>query len=153
MTPPPPRDDIARMDIRALTEDYAVSPQIAPEDIPAIKAAGYTTIICNRPDPEIPPDLHAEVLRKAAEDAGLTFVENPVVGGAMTMDNVYAQSDAIAASAGPVFAYCASGNRSSIVWALAKAGEIDTDQLIVTAARYGYQLEPFRAQIDSLASR
>ena len=33
------------MDIRALTDDYAVSPQIDPSDIPAIRDAGYTTII------------------------------------------------------------------------------------------------------------
>ncbi|MDO9527336.1 MAG: sulfur transferase domain-containing protein, partial [Gemmobacter sp.] len=37
------------MDIRALTPDYAVSPQISPSDLPAIKAAGYSTVICNRP--------------------------------------------------------------------------------------------------------
>ena len=42
------------MDIRRLTETYAVSPQITPEDVAAIKAAGFTTIINNRPDGEIP---------------------------------------------------------------------------------------------------
>ncbi|MDE3029426.1 MAG: TIGR01244 family phosphatase, partial [Paracoccaceae bacterium] len=41
------------MEIRALTPDYAVSPQIEPADVAAIKAAGYTTVICNRPDREI----------------------------------------------------------------------------------------------------
>ncbi len=38
------------MEIRALTPTYAVSPQIEATDLPAIKAAGYTTIIDNRPD-------------------------------------------------------------------------------------------------------
>jgi len=40
------------MDIRNITEDFAVSPQIAPEDIPAIKTAGFRSILCNRPDDE-----------------------------------------------------------------------------------------------------
>ncbi len=139
------------MDIRPLSETYAVSPQIAPEDIAAVKAAGYTTVICNRPDHEIQPSLQAAAVRKATEAAGLEFVLNPVVGGAMTLDNVRAQAAAIEAAKGPVFAYCASGNRSSIVWALSQAGKRPTDDLIAAAARYGYALAPYRDQIELLA--
>ncbi|MGY6547872.1 MAG: TIGR01244 family sulfur transferase [Roseinatronobacter sp.] len=139
------------MDIRPLTESYAVSPQITPEDIAAIRAAGYRTVICNRPDGEIPPELGASSLRAAVEAAGLHFVENPVVGGAITLENVQAQGQAIAESAGPVLAYCASGNRSSIVWALSQAGHRPTDELIAIPARFGYGLEPFRATIEQLA--
>lgn len=140
------------MDIRPLSDRYAVSPQITPEDLPAIRAAGYVTVIDNRPDGEIPAELHTEAMRAAVEAAGLAFVANPVIGGAMTMDNVTAQAAAIAASAGPVFAYCASGNRSSQVWALANAGLMPTDELISIPGRYGYQLEGLRATIDSLAT-
>lgn len=139
------------MDIRALTPTYAVSPQIEPEDLPAIKAAGYVTVIDNRPDGEIPPDLHTDQMRGAAEALGLTFVANPVIGGALTMDNVTAQRAAIEASTGPVFAYCASGNRSSVVWALAHAGQMATDDLIGIPARFGYNLEHLRPTLDSLA--
>ena len=139
------------MDIRPLTESYAVSPQIAPEDMGAIVAAGYKTVICNRPDGEIPPELHAAQMREAAEAAGLQFVLNPVIGGAISMENVTAQGEAQAQDAGPVLAYCASGNRSSIVWALSQAGQRPTDELIAIPARYGYMLEPFRATIDELA--
>ena len=139
------------MEIRAITPDYAVSPQIEPGDLPAIKAAGYVTVIDNRPDGEIPPHLHTAAMRAAAEALGLAFVANPVIGGALTMDNVTAQAAAIAASSGPVFAYCASGNRSSVVWALANAGKRSTDELIGLPARFGYQLEHLRPQIDALA--
>ena len=139
------------MDIRAITPDYAVSPQIEPGDLPAIEAAGYTMVIDNRPDGEIPPHLHTEAMREAAEAQGLVFVANPVIGGALTMDNVTAQGAAIEASSGPVFAYCASGNRSSIVWALANAGKRATDELIGLPARFGYQLEHLRPQIEAMA--
>ncbi|MGL4235454.1 TIGR01244 family sulfur transferase [Tabrizicola sp.] len=139
------------MDIRALTPDYAVSPQIEPSDLPAIKAAGYVTVIDNRPDGEIPPHLHADVMRKAVESLGMTFVANPVIGGAMTMENVTAQGAAMAGSSGPVLAYCASGNRSSVMWALAEAGKRPTDELVGIPARFGYQLEHLRPQIEALA--
>jgi uncharacterized protein (TIGR01244 family) len=139
------------MDIRALTPDYAVSPQIEPEDLPAIKAAGYVTIIDNRPDGEIPPHLHTPAMQAAAEALGLTFVVNPVIGGQLTMANVTAQADAMAASPGPVLAYCASGNRSSVVWALANAGKRPVDELVGLPARFGYQLDHLRPQIEALA--
>jgi uncharacterized protein (TIGR01244 family) len=141
------------MDIRQITPDYAVSPQIAPEDVAAIKAAGITTVICNRPDGEIPPEVRSDRIRQAVEGAGLTFIDNPVIGGALTMHNVTAQGDAIAAASGPVLAYCASGNRSSVVWALSHAGTRPTDELIGLPARHGYQLESLRDQIEALAAR
>ena len=141
----------AVMEIRALTPTYAVSPQIALEDLAVIKAAGYTTIINNRPDGEIPPHLHHAAMQAAAEAIGLTYVQNTVIGGAMTEANVVQQGAAITAATGPVFAYCASGNRSSVVWALANAGMMPTDDLIGLPARFGYQLEGLRSQIDILA--
>ena len=141
------------MDIRPLTPSYAVSPQIEIGDLPAIKAAGFQTVINNRPDGEIPPHLHTAEMRRAATDLGLVFVANPVIGGALTMENVTLQAQAMAAATGPVFAYCASGNRCSVVWALAMAGRMPTEELITRPARHGYALEGLRAQIDALARR
>lgn len=139
------------MDIRALTPTYAVSPQIDPSDLMAVKAAGYVAVIDNRPDAEIPPSHHTETMRSAAEAAGLAFFANPVIGGMMTMDNVTEQAAAINAAGGPVLAYCASGNRSSVVWALAHAGKLPTDDLIGIPAGFGYQLEGLRGQLDAMA--
>lgn len=139
------------MDIRPLTPSYAVSPQIEISDFTALKAAGYVAVIDNRPDAEIPPNLHTNTMRSAAEAAGLAFFANPIVGGMMTMENVKEQATAIKVAGGPVLAYCASGNRSSIVWALANAGQIPTDDLIGIPARYGYQLEGLRGQLDAIA--
>lgn len=140
------------MDIRPLTPAYAVSPQIEPSDLAVIMAAGFTTIIDNRPDGEIPPHLHGTAMQTAAEAMGLQFVANPVIGGALTMANVTAQRAAIDAASGPVLAYCASGNRSSVVWALAHAGRLPADDLIGIPARHGYQLDHLRPQIEALAA-
>jgi uncharacterized protein (TIGR01244 family) len=132
------------MDIRALTQSYAVSAQIAPSDLPAIKAAGYTTVIDNRPDAEIPPELHTSVMREAAEALGMTFVAIPIVPGSLGAPQVAAQAQAMAAAEGPVFAYCASGNRCSVLWALTQAGNASADELIAIPAKFGYNLEHLR---------
>lgn len=141
------------MDIRPLSETFAVSPQIAPEDLAAIKAAGFTTIVCNRPDQEVPPGVQADDIRRAAEAQGLRFVMNPLSHGSLTMDHIETQGRALSEAEGPVFAYCASGNRSSILWALSQAGKVPTDDLVEAGARAGYNLEMIRPQIDQLARR
>ena len=142
----------SKMEIRPLTPTYAVSPQIDPADLAAIKEAGYTTIIDNRPDGEIATHLHTAVMKAAAEELGLAFVANPVIPGGLTMENVRVQALTITGSPGPVFAYCASGNRSSVVWALANAGTRSTDDLIRVPSQYGYNLEPLRGQIGAVAA-
>jgi len=139
------------MDIRPIAEGYAVSPQIEPADVPAIAAQGFTTVVCNRPDPEVPHELSAAVIRAAVEAAGLRFIDNPMAGGGLTMDHITTQRAALDDADGPVLAYCASGNRSSILWALANAGRQPTDALIAAGAKYGYQVPQFRDLIDRLA--
>lgn len=141
------------MQIRPITDKYAVSPQIDPADVPAIKAAGYTTVICNRPDSEVPMELQSAVMRIAVEAAGLTFVDIPVSHQTLNLGMVEAQFAAIDASAGPVLAYCASGNRCSIVWSLGQAGKMPVDEIIATVARAGYDQSALRTQLDALSRR
>ena len=140
------------MEIRALTPTYAVSPQIEAADLAAIRAAGYTTIINNRPDGEIAEDLGGQAMKKAAEALGLTFVNNPLIPGNFTPENITAQAAAVAASKGPVFAYCASGNRCSIIWAMMNAGKMPVDDLVGIPARFGYRLDHLRPTLEGMAA-
>ncbi|MCX7301007.1 MAG: TIGR01244 family sulfur transferase [Rhodobacterales bacterium] len=139
------------MDIRQITPAYSVSPQIEPEDIPEIVAAGFATLIDNRPDAEIPMELSSYVMRAAAEAAGLKFVVLPVTHQTMTPELVAAQMDALAASDGPVLAYCASGTRCSVVWSLGQAGRLQTDEIMTATARAGYDLSHLRPRLDAMA--
>ncbi|MFN3661283.1 TIGR01244 family sulfur transferase [Yoonia sp.] len=139
------------MDIRHITPDYAVSPQISAEDIPAIAAAGFTRVICNRPDAEVPPSHQAAAIEAAAKAAGLDFAINPVTHQTLNMDMVAAQKAASEGATGPVLAYCASGTRSSIVWSLGQAGQMPTDEIIAATAKAGYDLAGMRGQLDGLA--
>jgi uncharacterized protein (TIGR01244 family) len=141
------------MNIKHITPDYAVTPQIAVDDIPAIAAAGFKTIICNRPDAEVPPSHLAAVIAAAAQDAGIAFAVNPVTHQGLNLDMVATQKAACDASSGPTLAYCASGTRSSIVWSLAQAGQMPTDAIIAATAAAGYDLGGMRGQLDALAKQ
>jgi uncharacterized protein (TIGR01244 family) len=139
------------MDIRQITPDYAVTPQIEPADMPSIAAAGFRTIICNRPDAEVPHELSAAVMRIAAEAAGIGFVEIPVTHQTLDMSMVAEQGAAMQTAGGPVLAYCASGTRSTIVWSLGQAGRMTTDEIIAAARRAGYDISGMRPRLDALA--
>lgn len=143
------------MEPRQITASYTVSPQIDPEDLTAIAAAGFTMVICNRPDGEIPPSHHADVMEEAAKAAGLSFVRNPFDHSAFSMDLVTAQAEALAAATGPVFAYCASGNRCTVLWGLgaAKAGTHSPEEVVSIAADQGYNLAGLMPQLSALSPK
>lgn len=106
------------MEYRQISEDYSVSGQIQPEDIVAIKDAGFKSVICNRPDDEQPGQPSADSVKAAAEAAGLAFRYIPVISGQLTMDNVEDQAEALDELEGPVFAYCRSGARCTNLYGL-----------------------------------
>lgn len=141
------------MDIRRITPDYAVSPQITLQDIPDLAAQGFTCVVNNRPDAEISPDLSCDEMRKAVEAAGMRYVPNPVVNGALTLEMVTAQGEAVEAASGPVFAYCRSGTRSSIVWALSQAGRMPTEEILAALSAAGYDQPHLGPQIEALAKQ
>ncbi|MHA6263818.1 protein tyrosine phosphatase family protein [Arenibacterium sp. CAU 1754] len=139
------------MQARQLSPRYQVSPQIAVEDIPAIAAEGITTIICNRPDAEVPPSHRADAIGAAARAAGLTFEVLELTHQTMTPENVARQRALIDTADGPVLAYCASGTRCSVVWALGQAGDMATDDILAATANAGYQLDGLRPTLEQLA--
>ncbi|MGX8007995.1 TIGR01244 family sulfur transferase [Mesorhizobium sp. ORM8.1] len=106
------------MEYRQISDDYSVSGQIQPEDVAAIKQAGFKSVICNRPDDEQPGQPSAESVASAAEAAGLAFRYIPVISGQITQDNVDDQGKALDELEGPVFAYCRSGARCTNLYGL-----------------------------------
>ncbi|MER9839692.1 TIGR01244 family sulfur transferase [Mesorhizobium australicum] len=106
------------MEYRQISEDYSVSGQIQPEDVAAIKEAGFKSVICNRPDDEQPGQPSADTLKAAIEAAGLAFRYIPVISGQITRENVDDQAEALDELDGPVFAYCRSGARCTNLYGL-----------------------------------
>ena len=107
------------MEIRQITEDYSVAPQIGVEHVPLIKAAGFKSLISNRPDAEDGTVPHDEIAAAAAE-AGLEFRYIPVVSGQITQEDVEAQAAALDELPTPVLAYCRSGTRCTNLYGLVR---------------------------------
>ena len=135
------------MQVNKLSDDVSVAGQISPEDVAKIAKAGFRAIICNRPDGEAPDQSPSDAVRKAAEAAGIAFHYNPFVPDNLTPETIAAQDRILRNDAGPVFAYCASGRRSSILWALSNPDDIAAEDRIAIAAAAGYDISPFREQL------
>jgi len=128
------------LDLKRINDDISVSPQISPDDVPAIKAQGFVAIINNRPDGESPDQPPSAVIEKAAHDAGLAYHHIPLGREGVTPDMVERTRQVLEGSNGPVFAFCRSGTRSTTLWALSQAGKAPADEIVSAAANAGYDM-------------
>jgi sulfide:quinone oxidoreductase len=110
------------MNLMQLSETFYVSGQISPVDIDELKARGFGTIICNRPDGEDSPQPTAEEMKLVIEQAGMKFFNVPFNPMNPDPNMVNDFSDALNQSEGLVLAYCRSGQRSSRLWAAVNQG-------------------------------
>jgi sulfide:quinone oxidoreductase len=105
-----------------LTPDFAVSPQIVAGDIEAIAALGFRAIVAVRPDGETAGEPMAGDVAALARSHGLDFRYVPAAShDLMEPETVNRFEAAVSGLDGPVLAYCKSGTRAAIVWALAAA--------------------------------
>lgn len=132
------------MDTRQISPRYFVAPQISPQDMSAYKEAGITRILCNRPDEEMPATLSTSAMREAAEAVGLEFAAQPLTHSTMTDENIIRNREIGFDKDGVTLAYCASGTRSAIAWALGQAGRQAADDIIRVAGSAGYDIENLR---------
>lgn len=128
------------MDLKRINDHVSVSGQILPEDVAAIKAAGFTTIINNRPEGESPDQPSGAEIEAAAKAAGLDYQAIPLGREGVSPDMVAKTKSVFEGSTGPVFAFCRSGTRSTTLWALSQAGERDAGEIIREAAEAGYDM-------------
>lgn len=128
------------MELKRINEHVSVSPQISPDDVAAIKAAGFVAIVNNRPDGEAPDQPGSAQIEAAARAAGLDYHYIPLGRDGVTPEMVAHTKSVLEGSAGPVFCYCRSGTRSTTLWALSQAGERPAAEIISAAANAGYDM-------------
>lgn len=107
-------------DSRPVDKDFVVAGQISVDDVAAIAAAGFKTIVCNRPDGEAFDQTDHLGIKAVTEASGLSFHFIPVSPSGMTPDNVDATKSVLATAEKPIFAYCRSGARSTGLYNIAR---------------------------------
>ncbi|MCF6320365.1 MAG: TIGR01244 family sulfur transferase [Rhizobiaceae bacterium] len=111
------------MSVHKISENYYVTGQISPADIPAIAGMGIKSIICNRPDGEGTGQPAFHEIENAAHKAGIKAKHMPVAPGPVQPIDASNLSVALEELAGPVLAYCGSGARAVNLWKLQDASK------------------------------
>ena len=138
---------------RKINEGVLASPQIDLGDLAEAAALGVALVINNRPEGESDDQTSGETIEAAARAAGMDYVAIPVTHAGFSEWQVKAMAEALAGAKGPVLAYCRSGTRSTLLWALAEASRgADPEALAAQAAAAGYDISPVRALVDMLAA-
>lgn len=139
---------------RKLTDNILVAPQIDVADVADAAAAGVTLIINNRPDDESADQTNGDVIEAAARAVGVEYVAIPVTHAGFADWQVSAMAEALDKTDGKILAYCRSGTRSTLLWALARASKGDHPAVLSEqAADAGYDLSPIAAMMDMLRGR
>lgn len=136
------------MDLKRISPDFTVSPQLTTADIAAAASQGFKAIINNRPDGESPDQPSAAEIEAEAKAQGLGYRFIPVIGGQIGEADIEALTQALDELDGPVLAYCRSGTRSAMLWALSEARHTSPDALISAAGEAGYDLSGLRPLLD-----
>jgi uncharacterized protein (TIGR01244 family) len=140
--------------VKQLDADFFVGPQLVPEHMPLIAEKGVKVVINNRPDGEQSGQPSAETMRQAAEAAGLAFYSLPVTGPTLNADTIKQTKKILDKGQGPVLAYCASGMRCSLVWALVQICEegAASEEVYAHIEAQGYDLTNARPLLDQIAA-
>ncbi|CUK05613.1 Beta-lactamase hydrolase-like protein [Ruegeria denitrificans] len=138
------------MEIRPITPRYAVSPQISVEDVPAIADAGFVKVICNRPNVEVPANMQSDAIGEAVRAAGMEYEVLELTHQTMTPENVAMQRELAESCSGPVLAYCASGTRCSVVWALGQCDRMSANDILNATTKAGYTLDNLRPILEQI---
>ena len=136
------------MDVRTLTGELSVASQVSPADLRTIAAAGFRTVICNRPDDEDPDQPGYSEIMRAASAQGLQVRYLPV-SGKVTDEQGVAFGALMAELPTPVLAYCRTGMRSTTMWALSQATRMPLPQIIERASQAGFDLNGVVSRITN----
>ena len=129
------------MDVKALTPELSVAPQLAAADMPAVAQAGFRAVICNRPDGEGADQPLFTEIERAATGQGLLIRYLPAESGKVTDAQGTAFGALMAELPKPVLAFCRTGMRSTTMWALSQASQLPLPQIIQQASAAGFDLK------------
>jgi uncharacterized protein (TIGR01244 family) len=136
------------MNVKPLSRDLSVMPQIEATEVADLAARGFKSIIGNRPEGEAPDQPAWSSLVAEAERRGMSARQIPVIPGQIGPDDVKRFAEALRDLPTPIAAFCRTGTRSAMLWALANPDGLSVDERIAVAAAQGYDLAPLRDRME-----
>lgn len=139
-------------EVRKLTENIYVAPQLNAADVAEIDGMSFRSILCNRPDNEQEGQPGYESIRQQADALGMAIEFQPVNGSLISDQDIDDFAENLQNLPMPVLAYCRTGTRCTVLWALSQAGHRSIDEILQIAASAGYSLEALRPRLEERAA-
>ncbi|XXQ68076.1 TIGR01244 family sulfur transferase [Neisseriaceae bacterium B1] len=139
------------MAIEKIADYLYVSKQL--DERIAKRAAQYEikTVICNRPDDEEPGQPNFETVKEWLNKYGIeNVIYMPVVMNGIDDSALEEFKETVAKSPAPILAYCRTGTRCAMMWALnqVKRG-VEVNSVIKAAELANINLEPHREKLET----
>ena len=132
------------MPIFQLTESLSVAAQITTQDIPNLAAQGFTVVVCNRPDDEVPGQTTMDEIEAACNAADIIFVRYPVDAINFPGPDIEGLGALFDDPGQSVLAYCRTGTRCANLWVTSQSGDSQA-AAVQTAREIGFDLSLVRA--------
>ena len=138
------------MELHKITADLSVASQLDAAALPHLAEQGFRSIVCNRPDAEAPGQPDFGSVEKAAAALGIKAVYQPVPSNAVSDADGAAFGKLLDELPKPILAYCRSGTRCTVLWALSEAPKRPYKDIVLQAMRAGYDLTGLTPRLQKL---
>ncbi|PIE39202.1 MAG: TIGR01244 family phosphatase [Gammaproteobacteria bacterium] len=128
------------MDIRKISDQVSVSPQLSPADLAPLADLGFRSLVCNRPDGEGADQPGFDEIEAAAKAAGLEARYQPVTSGMVSDEDAVLFGKSLDELPGPILAYCRSGTRCATLWSLSQASKLAPADILAATKAAGYDM-------------
>ena len=141
------------MAILKLAENLYISPQLTEGDAAEAARLGIRSVVCHRPDGEEESQPDYALVQDWLAAAGITeAAHQPLTAGTITVRDAEMFHLLFTASDKPVLAFCRTGTRSALLWAIhaVRSGTSVADAL-AAAQNAGVDLSKFAAKLEQAA--
>lgn len=129
------------MDKKNINDELSVSGQLTITDLQKLQEQGVKSIICNRPDNEEVGQATFSDIAKSARELGFEVKFQPVISGHLSHKDAVEFGEIVDELPKPIHAYCRSGTRCTILWALSELSQgKNRSSVLQQAANAGYDL-------------
>lgn len=140
------------VEFNKISDNFYVCGQLSPNEIDAVVKAGFKSVICNRPDQEMPSQPASGDIFELANGEGLETAYLPMGMGQLSHEMIAATADALAQLPKPILAYCGSGKRAAVLWCFANVNDQGCDSVLSASKSGGYDISDLRPMLDSFSA-
>ena len=127
------------MSLFTLSDTLSVSAQITVEDVSRLREQGFTVIVCNRPDGEVPDQPTMDDIEAACVAVGMLFIRYPVNAMDFPGPDLPGLGALFDDPAQRVLAYCRTGTRCANLW-IASRDEAGLADAVAVSRGIGFDL-------------